>query len=176
MCLSKGKLHFWKLAVGGFKMGMKVWKGIMYRVQMKEWTHCVLQFLILQRRVSAVMSRVWCHVPLISPLRRQRQMNLCEFKVTQVYIVNSRLVKRILWDPVLKQTSKQTNTLLEPLFSVFIPSSIEAIEDTKMTLEKLNSWITFCSFSEFAPLSFRPMSSQGYREMRGVRCLHWTVL
>jgi hypothetical protein len=45
--------------------------------------------------------RRW-HTPLVPALGRQRQVDLCEFEVSLVYRVSSRIVKAKRRDPVLK--------------------------------------------------------------------------
>jgi hypothetical protein len=38
---------------------------------------------------ASYTSREWWHLPLIPPLRRQSQVDLCEFEASLVYIVSS---------------------------------------------------------------------------------------
>ena len=53
----------------------------------------------------------WC-MPVISALRRQRQVDFCiQFKVILVYKVSSRTARAIQRNPVLKKTNKQRNAL-----------------------------------------------------------------
>jgi hypothetical protein len=54
---------------------------------------------------------VWCgHTPLISVLKRQRQVGLCEFEANLVYIASSR-TEAYIERPCLK-TNKQTNKII----------------------------------------------------------------
>jgi hypothetical protein len=46
------------------------------------------------------------HTPLIPALRRQRQVNLCEFEVSLVYRVSSGYTKK---SPVVKNKNKKQN-------------------------------------------------------------------
>jgi hypothetical protein len=39
--------------------------------------------------------QVWCHKPLIPALKRERQSDLCEFKVSLVYSMNSRTARAV---------------------------------------------------------------------------------
>ena len=55
-----------------------------------------------------MVSWAWWHVPLISALGRQRQVDLCEFKAIMVYRVISRPAKATQRNPVLKN-KKQNN-------------------------------------------------------------------
>jgi hypothetical protein len=49
-------------------------------------------------------------MPLIPALRRQRQVNLCEFKVSLVYRVSSRTARATQRDSALKnKTNEPTN-------------------------------------------------------------------
>ena len=48
-------------------------------------------------------------MPLIPALRRQRQLDLCEFEASLVYRVSSSTVKATQRNVVSKQTNKQTN-------------------------------------------------------------------
>ena len=50
----------------------------------------------------------WCHKPLIPALVRQRQVDICEFKVSLVYRVSSRIPRVTLRNPVSK--TKQSKT------------------------------------------------------------------
>jgi hypothetical protein len=47
---------------------------------------------------------------LIPALGRQRQVNLCEFKASQVYKVSSKIVRAIQRNPVLKKPKKEKIT------------------------------------------------------------------
>jgi len=50
----------------------------------------------------------WCHTPLIPALRRQRQVELCEFEASLLYKASSRTARATQTDPVLKnQKSKK---------------------------------------------------------------------
>ena len=49
------------------------------------------------------MARQWWHVPLIPVLKRQRQVNLCEFEFSLVYKLRSRIAR----------TATQRNLVLE---------------------------------------------------------------
>jgi hypothetical protein len=40
-----------------------------------------------------VLAGLWCWMPLIPPLGRQRQVNLCEFEASLVYRVSSRTAR-----------------------------------------------------------------------------------
>ena len=51
-------------------------------------------------------------MPVISALRRQRQVDFCiQFKVILVYKVSSRTARAIQRNPVLKKTNKQRNAM-----------------------------------------------------------------
>jgi hypothetical protein len=68
-------------------------------------------------------------VPLIPVLRRQRQMDVCEFKASLVYRVSSRIARAIQRNPILKtknkqKTSKQISLTVESIFNVFLMSSL----------------------------------------------------
>jgi len=55
---------------------------------------------------------LWWPTPLIPELRRQRQAELCEFKASLVYRVNSRTAKAMQRNPVSKRKKKlSTNHL-----------------------------------------------------------------
>lgn len=41
-----------------------------------------------------IFNWAWQYTPLIPALRRQRQMNLCEFKASQVYIIRPSQIQR----------------------------------------------------------------------------------
>lgn len=77
-----------------------------------------------------------------------------EFQGSQAYIMRPCIKSN-------KQENKQTPSQNPASHLHSFPSSIGDIGDTNMIGEKLNSCITFCRFSEFAPLSFRLVSSQG---------------
>lgn len=47
----------------------------------------------------------WC-TPLILPFRKQRQMILCEFEASVVYIESPKIARNTFRDPI---TNKQTN-------------------------------------------------------------------
>jgi hypothetical protein len=49
--------------------------------------------------------------PLILALRRQRQVDLCEFKASLVYRASPRTVKDIQGNPVLKNQRNKTKLL-----------------------------------------------------------------
>jgi hypothetical protein len=52
---------------------------------------------------------LWC-TPLISTLRRQSQVDLCEFKASLVYKASSKTVRAVTQrNPVLKNKTKQIN-------------------------------------------------------------------
>jgi hypothetical protein len=46
-------------------------------------------------------------MPLIAALRRQRQVDVCEFKVSQVYIVSSRTVRAIHRETIFQKKKKK---------------------------------------------------------------------
>ena len=54
--------------------------------------------MILQRvsTVFLVLERQWWCTPLILVLRRQKQVDLCEFKASLVYRVSSRTVRTVI--------------------------------------------------------------------------------
>ena len=54
----------------------------------------------------------WWHTPLIPALGRQRQVDICEFKASLVYRVNSRTGSNATekLEKQNKQTNKQTKT------------------------------------------------------------------
>ena len=61
---------------------------------------------------SMVLCWAWWCMPVISALRRQRQVDFCiQFKVILVYKVRSRTARAIQRNPVLKKTNKQRNAL-----------------------------------------------------------------
>jgi hypothetical protein len=51
----------------------------------------------------------WQQTPLIPALRRQKQVDLCEFKVNLVYRAISRIARTTQRNLISKQTNKQTN-------------------------------------------------------------------
>ena len=44
---------------------------------------------------SKISDKVWCSIPLIPALRKQKEADLCEFEVSLVYIMSSRTDRTI---------------------------------------------------------------------------------
>jgi hypothetical protein len=70
------------------------------KIQTKQWMMTTkkkseLRFMFIFSQAQ------WC-TPLVPALRRQRQMDLCEFKASLVYIVSSRTAWTTQWEPVSK--------------------------------------------------------------------------
>jgi hypothetical protein len=55
---------------------------------------------------SCLLNQVWWYTPLIPAVGRQRQVVLCEFKASLVYLVSSRPVWAAYRDPVSNKTKK----------------------------------------------------------------------
>jgi hypothetical protein len=60
-------------------------------------------------------ARQWWYMPLIVALRRQRQVDLCEFEASLAYKVSSRMARATERNPVSKQNkTKQNKTKQNP--------------------------------------------------------------
>ena len=68
--------------------------------------HLDLKLLLIEK----IISWVWCRTPVIPALGRQKQMDLCEFEASLVYIVSSRTAKAtyIVRPPSPKPKTKPT--------------------------------------------------------------------
>ena len=71
------------------------------------------------KKKKGIKSRVWWHMFLILALGSQRQVDLCEFEASLVYIESSRTARTIIQrNPILK--TKQQNKTHEETGEVFI--------------------------------------------------------
>ena len=74
-------------------------------------TTAVNSYVQLLCFVKKIVSAGWeGHMPLIPALRKQKQVDLCEFEVSLVYIASSRTARAIEGDPVSKNKTKQNKT------------------------------------------------------------------
>lgn len=62
--------------------------------------------------MTVVMMGAWWCWSLIGTLRKQRQGNLCEFKASLVYIINSKRARTASEILFQKQTNQQTKLLI----------------------------------------------------------------
>ena len=85
-----------------YKMHTQIFLEVSYNVNNRSIT----QFYILTHHNQSVLGWVWWHMPLISALGRQKQMDLCVFEASLVYVVSSRPGKLIVRP--LKNTTTTT--------------------------------------------------------------------
>ena len=63
--------------------------------------HAVLKVIDMRSALrTTVLGQAWWHRPLTPALRRQRQVDLCEFQASLGYTVNSRTAKVIQRNPM----------------------------------------------------------------------------
>ena len=76
----------------------------------------------------------WWRTPLIPALFRQRQKDICEFKASLVYKVNSSIARVTQRNPVLKTQTKPNENCLCAKFSKFCLTESE-LEPLELRLE-----------------------------------------
>ena len=63
---------------------------------------------------------MWGHTPLILALKRQRQVDLCEFEDSLDYMISSRIARVTQKNPVSNNNNKKASTTYHTQLSVCV--------------------------------------------------------